>query len=260
MNINNAQAKRVITLAPSLTEILFEFEIGHFIVGTTRYSNYPLSATKIPLVGDYISPSIEKIISLKPDFVLALNEGVDLISHPLKKAEIPLVILNGKRLTDYVSIVQQIGNLLSKEDKAQELITRWNKEWSLLSPLSKKINILIEIEHEPLVVSGGETFLDDALAQCGLINVFHHQKGYLRLQKEILFKKKINLILFLGAHSMDFSLIKNDWLKNPATKSALMIQGESDALSRLGPRLVPAIRKLCDEINKKLSTHFTDHL
>src|SRR4051812_29302855 len=85
--------KRVISLSPAITEIIFELKLNEFLVGTSEFSDYPDEAKNLPHVGPYSKPLLEKIISLRPDLVFIPTEGPEDIEIRLRKQNIPFVIL-----------------------------------------------------------------------------------------------------------------------------------------------------------------------
>ncbi len=249
--------KRVISLAPNLTEILFALGLGKFMVGVTRSCNYPEDALRLPKVGDYSRPSIEKLVELKPDLVLALNEGGDSVTASLERAHLPFVVLEGKKLEDFFEITRRLGKIFSVASESEKLIQDWKHNWNEVAKSKSSNSILIQLDGNPLIVAGRGTFLSEVMERCGFHNVME-SSGYPRISKEHLFKRKIDLILFLGNETQNLmksgvvAEIEAYWQSSPLTKDSVIHYTHSDELSRLGPRLPKAVKILCSQIKKKL--------
>ena len=123
---------RIVSLAPSITEILYYLGLGNKVVGVTKFSYYPPEALKKPKVGSYIDLNIEKIITLGPDLVMGTKDGnkpgiVDL----LEQAKIPTYIVNPRNVVEVIETLPVIGRICGIEEKAtsmaRELMTRLDR-------------------------------------------------------------------------------------------------------------------------------------
>ena len=250
---SNASEIRIVSLNPSLTEMLFDLGLEKNIVGTTSFSNFPKEASLIPTIGSYFKPSIEKIIRLKPTHVLAFKEGDPTIYEELKKAGLNFYVFESRSLEDFESTLNKISNLFNSQKAQKKILEMWKSQWSLLSsfPKSNK-KILIQVDHNPIFIAGGDTFLSKSLEKCGLKNIFENINGYKKVQPESIFNRRPDIILVLGQlNSLDqFENVKKFWNKNPITVKSSVIRGEQDDLSRLSKRLPSAVIKACEEIRK----------
>ncbi|MGN6183171.1 MAG: ABC transporter substrate-binding protein [Thermoanaerobaculia bacterium] len=165
-----AHVKRVITLAPNLTEIVFAVGAGAKIAGTDDFSNYPAEAAKLPKVGG-MQPNIEKIVQLRPDLVLASTEG----NHPnlaraLAAAKIPLYVVRTDRLKEIAPGMKRIGEFLEAprtKDAIRELESAVAAQKRTRNP---QTSVLFAVWTDPLYVAGRETFMDDLYALTGASN------------------------------------------------------------------------------------------
>lgn len=240
--------KRVISLSPLITEVLFSLGVNETIVGTSDYSNHPQAAKDIPRIGSYVRPNVEKIVHLKPDLAIGNNEGVDRVSRSLEQAGIPLLVVNSRRLSDYPVMLRTLGERFQAQQASQKVIRKWETEWQRVPRLKKQPNVLIQIDHQPLIVAGRETFLDEVLQRCGAKNVANFIKGYPRLNVESLMDKKVDAVVVIGVPGADLETIKKYWAKLPVSKASKVFSIEPDSISRLGPRLPSATGKLCRQL------------
>jgi iron complex transport system substrate-binding protein len=235
---------------PALTEILFELGLENFIVGTTSFSNYPPKAQSLPHVGSYFKPNIEKTLSLKPTHVLVMKEGDPSIHEHLKKAKIPFTVFESRSLRDYLETLKKLGELFNVRAQAVRLIEQAQKTYEELPKIQKTITI--QIDHNPLIFAGRDTFLSEALAQCGLTNLFKFS-GYQKVSLEQAALKAPDVLIVVDQlnQNTQFKDVQIFWKQNPFYKKTHIHRGDADTLSRLGPRLPAAIQKLCREIAQK---------
>lgn len=243
---------RIVSYSPALTEILFALGLGDSIVGTTTFSDVPEKAKKIPLVGSYFRPSIEKTLQLNPTHVLVMKEGDETILEFLKKSKLNFVVFESRSLKNYKDILLQMGALFDVKTAVAKLINEFERETLTLPKLKKSIAILVD--DKPVIFAGRDTFLSEALSLCGLKNVFEFS-GYQKVSAEILSSHAPEVLLTLRGHEDSKKLAKEDATlflnrvssnKNPFLEQTKIISEDANALSRLGPRLMLSIRRVCE--------------
>ncbi len=242
---------RIVSLSPAITEVLFDLGLEKNIVGTSSFSNYPESAKKIPTIGSYLSPSIEKIIRLNPTHVLVFKEGDPAIEESLKKAKLNFIVLESRTLDDFEHMVKELGTLFKVEKKSTEILNNWTTQWSKLESSGySEQKIMIQVDQNPIYVAGSNTFLSKAFEKCGVKNTFENLNGYKKVQLEAVMNRKPEIILVVGMieQSGNFNTVREFWNSNPVTKKAKIIKGDGDILSRLSPRLPKEIVKICSQI------------
>ncbi len=250
--------KRIVSLNPALTEVLFAMGLGARVVGTTEFSDEPTEAKKIPRVGSYTAPSIEKILVLKPDLVVTSSEGVDTYTSLIKRAGVRIEIFPSRHLDDYPALLNRLGEIFGSQETAQRLISEWKSNWQTIQDgymQQPEKSAMVEVDHEPLIVAGGDTFLSEVLKKCRIRNSFSDLKGYPRLNLESLKGRIIDvLIVFIMSSTSEnqFQDIKSKWAKNPLTRDKPLLRADPNSLSRLGPRLPKAAELLCSEIREGL--------
>ena len=239
---------RVISLSPAITEVLFALEVGPSVVGVSEFSDFPDAAAKIPRVGDYTAPSIEKIVALKPDLVIFAQEGVDTITTEMQLARIPKLAVNMRTLGDYAPAVQTIAARFQKSPDA--LIKAFKDTISQLKSQQSHHRVLIQVEHNPLIAAGGDTFLSELVLKCGSANVVADLKGYPRLNVESLAKLRPSLIVLTA--QMKNPKVAEDirafWREQKLTREPQVLVFDPDLLSRLGPRLPKNALSLCERL------------
>lgn len=238
---------RIISLSPNLTEIIYEMNLQDSLVGVSTFSNYPEAAQKIPVVGSYLQPQIEKIIKLQPTHVLVMKEGSPVIKEQLDRAKIPYIFFESKNLEDYKNTVLKLAEVFNQKNRGEELIHLWQKELTKFKILKvHPRRALIQVDHNPMIVAGTDTFLSEALSLCSLKNVFQ-MPGYAKVSIESIMTQKPDLAVIVGQlnKTNKFKDVKEFYANNPALKNTKLIEGDSDKLSRLTSRFLPEIFKIC---------------
>lgn len=249
----HAEEIRIVSLSPAITEVLFELGLDSKIVGTSSFSDFPEAAKKIPTVGSYLKPSIEKIIRLNPTYVLVFKEGDPSIAESLKNAKLNFIVLESRSLEDFEKMISLLGKTFDVDKKSKTVLDLWKSQWSLLSTLPKaNKKIMIQVDHNPIFIAGADTFISKALEKCGLHNSFNNLEGYKKIQLESVLNRKPEVILVVGMlnRADSFNEAKTFWTNNPITKNSSVLKADGDSMSRLSTRLPGAVIKTCSEIKK----------
>ena len=173
------EPKRIVTLAPSLTEILYFLGLGDRVVGVTQFSYYPPEAKRKPKVGSYIDLNVEKIISLAPDLVIGTADGnqpgvVDL----LEQAGIPVFIVNPRDVTQTLQTIETLGKISGAGQKARELFMSLKERVDDIrekTRLAERPKVFVQINIKPIMTVNRNTFLDDLVRLAGGQNLFCDQ-------------------------------------------------------------------------------------
>lgn len=241
-----AQAKRVVSLMPSYTEIIYELGAGGDLVGVTNFCNWPPAALKVEKTGDYLRPNVEKIYSLKPDVVFAGAWAAENSSKQLSGMGIKVVQLpEEKKVADIFNTIRLIAAELGRKAEGEKLIKKFSRPARAKKPVpasEKKVYIEADLGGW---TTGGESFLSDAVTLAGGKNIFgSEKKGYFQASwEEVLLLDPEAVILQSGT--------KEEFLARPmakdmaAVKNGLIITTlDRDAFSRPGPRIFGEIAKL----------------
>ena len=258
--------KRIISLAPSMTEILFALGLEDRIVGVTSFCDYPEEAKKKQKVGGMSNPSLEAVVSLKPDIVVMTIDGNPKeFEERLRSLKIKTYVFRSKRIPELPQGIRELGTALGVREKAdllaQEIETTINKiSRGVLqyaptsvknpSPLtlhpSPKKKILFIIWPEPLIVAGPGSITDNAITIIGGRNIAAKSRSaYPKYSIEEILRQAPDIIFIgrgIGMEKVSQGLLKK--LKSvPAIKNKKVFY-VSDYLYRLGPRTVKGIEEL----------------
>ena len=258
ISIASAQAPdRIISLAPNITEILFAMDMGNKIVGVTSFCDYPDEATRKTKVGGMSNPSLEAVVSLRPDIVVMTTDGNPReFEERLHTLGIKTYVFRARKLSELPDGIREMGAALGVKQKADELATEIEsaingftvtQHPSPITHYRSQKRVLFIIWPEPLIVAGPGTEIDDAITLLGGNNIASKAKmSYPRYSVEEIIRQSPDVI-FIGKGHKDMKEMSEGLLKKIVSVSAVKnghVFFLSDSLYRLGPRVVSGIREM----------------
>jgi iron complex transport system substrate-binding protein len=244
--------RRIISLSPATTEILFALGLGNNIAGVTSFCDHPAMAKKLPKIGGMSNPSLERVVSLKPDIVVMTTDGNPKeFEERLRSLKIKTYVFKARRLAELPQAVREMGAVLGVKEKAaafaetiEAALGRMEMEKRDRIPASPGKKVLFIIWPEPLIVAGPGTAADDAIILLGHKNIASQVKtAYPKYSLEEIIHQSPDVI-FIGEghanmHKVSATLLKK--IKSvPAVRNNKVFY-VSDSLYRLGPRVVQGI-------------------
>lgn len=248
--------QRIVSLLPSLTESVCALEQCQRLVGVDRYSNYPDSVKRLPMMGGGMDPNIEGIVALKPDVVLvAISSRA---SNRLESLGIKVVALEPKNHTDVKRVLHKLGVLLDIPDEvgADRLWRIIDSSVSAaaqsLSPRAKNARVYFEVSRGPYA-AGESSFIGETLKRLGVKNVVPASLGpFPKLNPEFVVRANPDVIM-IGNRSMQAMVPYPGWNSIKAVKEQrICVFGvvDSDVVVRPGPRMAEAARLMAQCLEK----------
>lgn len=244
--------KRIISLAPNMTEILFALGLGDKIAGVTTFCDYPREAKLKPKVGGMSNPSLETVVLMNPDIVMMTTDGNPKeFEERLRSLHIKTYVFRARKLSELPQGIREMGTALGVRKKAEilagEIETAVNKASRFRLNQSSKKKVLFIIWPEPLIVAGPGTEIDDAINLLGVENTASKAKArYPKYSIEEIIRRSPDVI-FIGKGHEDIKEMSEVLLKKiartPAVKNGKVFF-LSDNLYRLGPRVVKGIEEM----------------
>jgi len=248
---------RIISLAPNITEILFAMDMGNKIVGVTSFCDYPDEAKMKTKVGGMSNPSLEAVVSLRPDIVVMTTDGnPQEFEERLHSLGIKTYVFRARKLSELPDGIREMGAALDVKQKADVLATKIESAINGFtvtrhpSPITHHRShkkVLFIIWPEPLIVAGPGTEIDDAITLLGGNNIAAKAKmSYPRYSVEEIIRQSPDVI-FIGKGHKDMKEMSEGLLKKIVSVSAVKnghVFFLSDNLYRLGPRVVSGIREM----------------
>lgn len=244
-------ARRILSLAPDLTENLFAIGAGAQIVGVVAGSDFPLDAKKLPQVATYHSIDREKILQLHPDLIVAWSDA-KYISQ-LKKLHIPLYLSHPTKLTDIPQTLERLGCLTGNEKQASIVANDFLKRYAALSERyknKKKFSLFYQIWFNPLLTITKKSWINDIILFCNGQNIFDELHGIApRVNLEAVMVADPEIILASDA-DRDF---KQHWLPHKtmrAVKNQNLYSIHADLVERASVRILDGVEEICDIISQ----------
>ena len=249
---NSAVApKRIVSLAPSVTETVFALGFGDRLVGVTTYCDYPPAAKNLPKIGGYINPSLEAIVAQRPDLIIGINDS----DHPVKARELErlglkvslISVSSVSEILDSIKLVARwTGNPAAGERLVQKIVHQFDEVKKRVA-LAPRRRTLLAVAIRPLVAVGGRNFIDELITMAGGDNIAGNSaQPWLNLPDEYVVAKAPQVIIEAGMGS-DRGRAARNWgdLKSiPAVKARRVFSYPSDKILRPGPRIGEGLEEI----------------
>jgi len=246
------KVERVVSLAPSLTEIVFALGEGNHLAGDTDFCDYPPEALQKPHVGGPVNPNLEEIVSLMPDLILATSINRFETVTALDRLGLPVFVTDPHSVEEMIATVGHIGSALGVEKSAAALAEDLRGR---LADLDRRLagtaprRVLFVVWTSPLISVGRETFLADALRRAGGRSIVETSEEWPHVSLEEIVRLQPDFLIFAAAHAGDTQHDIDSLGTRPGWKDlAAVQQGNivivSDAINRPAPRMVDAIETL----------------
>ncbi len=215
--------ERIIALSPAINEILFALGAGEELVGNTQYALYPKASEKLPKVGGYFSPSLEKILALKPTLVI-MQENNHKLSLKLQRLGIKSKIIKIDKLGNIKKAINEIGMIVNQEEKAKEIVAKIDENLKSLQNIISNKKILIVFGRNPkldknIFVAGQNLYYDEIINESNNTNALHsNRKGQPILNMENIIACNPDIVLLLArcqADGINNEALIKPWLDLP---------------------------------------------
>jgi iron complex transport system substrate-binding protein len=247
---------RVVTLAPNLTEIVFAVGAGASLVGVSEYSDFPPEAQAIPRVGG-LDVSAEKVVSLRPDLVLAIEEGsVQGPVSALAAAGVAVLPVPSGSLDAVIAGIRLVGRRLGHSADGDRLaadLTKRRDAVHAATGLSRgaRPRTVVLIWPDPPQAAGGGTFLNDLLTEAGGDNLLGGRAGWPLVSPEWLATASIDVLVVPDSEPTR-SAYERAFRQGPLSRgtvaAARIVRIEESVLTRPGPRVFDALERLAREL------------
>lgn len=253
--------KRIISLAPSITEMIYFLGLGERLVGVTRFSYFPKEATKKPKIGAYTDVNIEKVVTLNPDLVIATADGNKREDvEMLEEAGIPVYVVNPRKVHQVLDTIERLGKICGVNDRAKRLVNclreRVAKVMKAVRNREKPL-ILLVINVKPLISVNQSTIHHDIIQLAGGRNMTGDQSfTYPKLSMEEVIKKGPDVIIISSMEREgEFERARKEWFQwstLPAVQSGRVYLIDSDLIDRSAPRIVSGLEEMVRLIHPEI--------
>ncbi len=248
-------AERIISLAPSLTELLYVAGAGDKLVGVVEYSDYPEEALSLPLIGRFDRFDIERILELKPDLVVAWLTGNPRSTiEGLERLGLTVYVAEPKFLDSIPNQLEKLGQLAGTEGQASEAINAYaEKLTSLVNRYSATapVRVFYQVWDRPLMTAGGAELTNDLIELCGGINIFGELTALApKVNLEAVVLRDPELIVASGIDERRPAWLDtwDEWPSMTAVANRQVVFIDPDLTQRHSPRVLQGAEILCQQI------------
>jgi iron complex transport system substrate-binding protein len=262
--------ERIVSLAPSNTEIVFAIGAGDNVVGVTDYCNYPydfaawVEAGNMTSIGNYWNPSVEPIVALEPDFVLATSASLD-AADTLKNLGYAVLVVEGETIDDVLQDILLVGRATYKNAEASALVTEMRARIdAVVNQAAGAVTtpkVYHEVWNDPLMSVGPGTFIDELITLAGGENIFNDATtSWPTVSSEAVIEKNPDVMFFPDMYmgidnfyeTIEAVESRPGWDTITAVQNDALYEINADIVSRSGPRLVDALEILAKMVHPEI--------
>jgi iron complex transport system substrate-binding protein len=262
--------ERIVSLAPSNTEILFAIGAGDSVVGVTDFCDYPYNFTEwieagnMTSIGSYSGPSVEPIVALEPDFVLASTQSLD-AAATLKSLGYNVLIVEGQTIDNILQDILLVGRATYKNAEASALVTemraRIDAVVNQLADVTTVPTVYHEVWNEPLMSVGPNTFIDELITSAGGENVFNDATtSWPMISSEAVIEKNPDVMFFPDMYmgrtnfyeTIEAVESRPGWDAITAVQNDALYEIDADIISRTGPRVADALELIAKMVHPEI--------
>lgn len=248
--------QRIVSLAPNMTEMLFALGLGNRVVGVTSFCDYPPEARKKPKVGGMWNPSLEAVVSLKPDIVVMTTDGNrEDFERRLRSMHIKTFVSTARRIKDLPNGIRALGEALGVKERADRLAAGYEARLRKLAALKSARageKVLFIVWPDPLIVAGPGTVIDDAIRIAGARNAAAGSPAeYPKYSLEAILRHPPDIIVIGPEMREDGSTAIRKLSRGLLSRLRILpavrngkVYYVGDNLYRLGPRTIDGVEEL----------------
>lgn len=246
-----APARRIVSLSPHITELLFAAGAGDRLVGAVEYSDYPASAKNIRRIGSAFKVDMEALVSLQPDLVVAWTSGNSASDIAMiKRLGIPVFYSDPKKLSDIPVHIRSLAKLTATDDIADRAASKFTRKYLALKARfssKPKVPVFYQLWHQPIMTVNKDHLINDVIELCGGANVFALLPSLTPVVGvEDVIAAMPEYIIASSVERRELTARWARWTGTTATRENRMITVPADLLHRQGPRILQAAEIMCE--------------
>jgi len=247
-----AAPRRIVSLTPALTEILFALDLGDRVVGVTEYCDTPAEAKTRPKVGGYVNPSVEAVIALRPDLVVVSpGPGNRDAVQAMTRTGLHVAVVPAETLPETFAAIESVSAAAGEPARGRELVERLRARIEAVArrvAARPRIRVLFSVQVDPIIAAGRGTLPSQLLEAAGGTNVVEAER-YPKLGVESVVQLAPQVVLQsrMDMTQGDGSAERAAWMRwsaIPAIAQGRLVILPDDASLRPGPRVADAVEEL----------------
>lgn len=252
-----AEPKRILSVAPSNTELLFALGKGKSLVGRSEFDDYPAEAKEIPSVGGFFPPDYEKIVATKPDLVLVVTGSDEARNKLVNDYKLNVYVVNPQTFDELYASTLKLGQVINAQEAAEKLVADMKAQVKEIADKAAKAttkpSVYYEVWDEPLMTAGTGTFINDLITLAGGTNAGAEVKGWSNISAEQVAKANPDLIVASSPDIQAKIKARANWSAYKAVKEGkILVVSDANPVDRPGPRLVLGLKWFAQAIHPEL--------
>ena len=255
---------KIVSLAPSNTEILFALGLADRVVAVSDFSDYPPEAKEKPVIAVYPAPNMEQLIDLAPDLILAAEIQTADIILQLEERGFTVFVLAPQTLDEVLGSITLVGEITGKEEEASQLVAEMQTRIKAITdktdslPQDQRPRVFYIAWHDPLMAPGSGTFQDELIRNAGGTNIAQDLTGWAIISLEVVVQANPEVMIAsvsdATGEDLSFQFIKEEpRLSNTDARQNNRVYGiDGDLISRPGPRIVEALELLAQMLHPEI--------
>ena len=248
-----AGARRIVSLAPNLTELLFAAGAGGRVVGASAWSDHPAAARRVPRIGDAFRFDYERILALQPDLVVAWESGTPTAAIVrLRTLGTRVVVLPVGSLDDVATAIETLGELAGTQAAAGPAARDYRAALGTLRERYRgrpAIGVFVQLDDEPLFTVTGRHLISEIVSLCGGANIFAGLPGLApAVDLEAVIARDPQAILYAG-YAADPSRVWRRYGGITAVRRGNVYRIPPDEIARATPRILAGARRICESLD-----------
>jgi iron complex transport system substrate-binding protein len=251
-----AGGERIVSLTPSVTEILFALGAGPEVVGVSQYCDYPPAVQRLPRVGSFLTPNLEAIVALRPTLIIGIGLSSDLREiRALREMGCAVMTIHDESFAQIEDSIRAIGARVGRGDAARALLAKLNTQIGHVRERvagTPRVRVLMLVGHEPLIAVGPGTFLDDLLKLANSDNIadsINQQWPKLGIEYVIEMRPQVILDGQMGTDPAAPARFWEEYPSIPAVRNHRIYGYPSDQVLHAGPRIGTSLEMIAAMIH-----------
>jgi iron complex transport system substrate-binding protein len=252
-----AEVHRIVSIAPNLTETLYALGAESLLVADTEYCDFPPEAKLKPHVGVPLNPSLESIVALRPDLILATT-AINRLStvESLERLGLPVYSTDPRTVDGMLTGVERVAEAIGIAQRGEELVSGLRGQLQAIDAAVQHeppSRVLFVVWESPLISIGPKTFIADALRHAGAESVIKSKEDWPNVTPEEVVRLRPGYLVYAGSHGDETTSLnklreRSGWKDLPAVKEGHLVM-ISDEIDRPAPGLVGAIEELAKKLH-----------
>jgi iron complex transport system substrate-binding protein len=248
-----SQPHRIVSLSPSITELLFYLGLSEKVVAVAGHCDYPPDALKKPKIGD-VNLNIEKLLEFHPDLIVADNGLSDNLISRSDSMGATVLFLDSKDVDGIFNSIVLLGKATGENEVSHQLVNSLKEQVKDIREKfpPKKTKVFVEIWPDPLMTVGAKSFINDIITLAGGINIAGYmEKNDIQISSEWVVEKDPQVIIVSTPGTRDRVIFRTGWQEISAIREKHVYEIDPDIFVRPTPRIIMAIRQIALWLNQE---------